>query len=155
MDKKGDLCYYKSDLIRQEETADLKVAESLMAQGPLDKNDTNRLDQILNKLEETRKKTTQHLMKRGTYGPNRKEEMQAATMKTLTPPSVRDIKQVEMTKFKKFVPEIDQADPIYRTPDESVIKTIKDQKNQKVRERANKNKKAKIIASKEGVVDSK
>jgi hypothetical protein len=155
MDKKGDLRYYESDLIRQEETADLKVAESLMAQGPLDKNDTNRLDQILNKLEETRKKTTQHLMKRGTYGPNRKEEMQAATMKTLTPPSVRDIKQVEMTKFKKFVPEIDQADPIYRTPDESVIKTIKDQKNQKVRERANKNKKAKIIASKEGVVDSK
>ena len=72
--------------------------------------------------------------------------MKEATMKTLTPPSVRDIKQVEMTKFKKFVPEEDQADPIYRTPDESVIKSIKDQKNQKVREWVNKNKKVKSKA---------
>jgi hypothetical protein len=75
--------------------------------------------------------------------------MQKATMKTLTPPSVQDIKQVEMTKFKKFVPEIDRADPIYKTPDEGVIKTIKEQKNQKVRERANRNKKTKIKATEE------
>jgi hypothetical protein len=33
--------------------------------------------------------------------------MQKATMKTLTPPSVQDIKQVEMIKFKKFVLELD------------------------------------------------
>jgi hypothetical protein len=69
--------------------------------------------------------------------------MQKATMKTLMTPSVWYIKQVEMTKFKKFVPEIDRADPIYRMPNNSVIKTIKEQNNQKVHERANKNKKQK------------
>jgi hypothetical protein len=53
---KGDLRYYKSDLNRQEEMADMKVAETLMAQGPLDENDTNRLDQTLQKLEETKKR---------------------------------------------------------------------------------------------------
>jgi hypothetical protein len=47
-----------------------------------------------------------------------------------------------MTKFKKFVPEIDQADLIYRAPDESLVKTIKEQ-NPKVQEQANKNKKMK------------
>jgi hypothetical protein len=81
-------------------------------------------------------------VKRGTNGTNHREAMQQATMKTLTPPSVWDIKQVKITKFKKFVPENYQADPIYRMPDGSVIKLIKDQKNQKVRDRANKNKKA-------------
>ncbi len=101
-------------------------------------------------------KMTQHLIKRGTNGPNCKEEMQKATMQALTTPSVWDIKQVEMTKFKKFVQEIDQVDPICSTPDESMIKkTIKDQKNQNIREWANKNKKAKNIASKEGVEGSK
>ena len=108
------------------------MAETLIARGPLDKNDTNQLDQILKKLGETKKQTTQHLIKRGTDGPNRKDAMKEATIKTLTPPSVRDIKQVKMTRFKKFVPEEDQVDPIYRTSDESVIKSIKDQKNQKV-----------------------
>jgi hypothetical protein len=55
---------------------------------------------------------TQRLIKRGRMnGPNCKGAMQKATMKTLTPLGVLDInKQVEMTKFKKFVPEIDQAD---------------------------------------------
>ena len=37
---KGDLWYYKSNLIRQEEMADLELAESLMEHGPLNKNDT-------------------------------------------------------------------------------------------------------------------
>jgi hypothetical protein len=148
-DKKGDLRYYESDLIRQEETADLKVAETLRAKGCLDLNDTKHLDDTIKKLEETKIKTTQHLIKRGTNGPNRKETMETVAMKTLAPPGVRDIKQVEMTKFKKFVPEIEQADPIYKTPDESIIKTIKDQKNQKVRERTKKNKTAKIKGSKE------
>jgi hypothetical protein len=114
-----------------------------MAQGPLDENDTNWLDQIVKKLDETKIKTPQHLMKRGTNGPNRREAMQEAKMKTLTPPSVWDIKQVEMTKFRKFVPEIDQADPIYIMPDKSIIKLIKEQKNQKVGEQVNKNKKVK------------
>jgi hypothetical protein len=148
-DKKGDLRYYESNMIRQEEMAELKVAESLTAQGPLDKNNTKRLGEILKKLAETKIKTTQHLMKRGTNGPNRKEEMQNAIMKTLTPPTVGDIKQVEMTKYKNVLPEMVQSNPIYRTPDESVIKTIKDQKNQKVRDRANKNKKARIKAKEE------
>ena len=146
-DKKGDLRYYESDLVRQEETADLEVAEKLRAKGCLDLNDTKQLDDTIKKLEETKRKTTQHLIKRGTDGPNRKETMETVAMKTLGPPGVRDIKQVEMTKFKKFVPEIEQADPIYKTPDASIIKTIKDQKNQKVRERKKRNKAAKNKAS--------
>jgi hypothetical protein len=141
---KGDLHYYESDLIRLEETADLKMVETLRAKSCLDQNDTNWLDGVLQKLDETKMKTTQHLVKRGTNGPNCKEEMRLglATMKALTPPIVCNIKQVEMTKFRKFIPEIDRADPIYRMPDKSVIKSIKEQKNQKVRERAYKNKKA-------------
>jgi hypothetical protein len=125
--------------------------ETLRAKGCLDINDTKRLDEVVKKLDKTKIKTTQHLIKRGTNGLNRKEEMQAATMKTLTPTGVRDIKQVEMTKFKKFVPEIEQADPIYKTPDQSIIQTIKDQKNQKVREQTKKNKKVKIKDKEEDI----
>jgi hypothetical protein len=63
-------------LIGQEETADLKVAETLRARRCLDKSDTKRLNEAVKKLEETKMKTlTQHLMKRGTNGPNCKEAM--------------------------------------------------------------------------------
>jgi hypothetical protein len=37
-----------------------------------------------------------------------------------------------MTKFRKFVPDIEKANPIYKTPEESIIQSIKAQKNQKV-----------------------
>jgi hypothetical protein len=133
-DKKGVLRHYKSDLIREEEKADLEVAGTLRSKGCLDPNDTKLLDDVPEKLEATKTKTTQHLTKKGTDGPNRKEAMKAG-MRMLVPPGVRDMKQVEMTKFKKFVPEKEQLDRICKTPDSSVIKTIKDQKNQKVRER--------------------
>jgi hypothetical protein len=53
-------------------------------------------------------------------------------MRTPAPPGVRDTKQADLPKFEKFVPEKEQVDPICKTPDESVIKTVKDQKNQKV-----------------------
>jgi hypothetical protein len=69
----GSLIYYKSHLIRQEETADLKVVETLRAKGCLDKNDTEWLDEVVKKLEETKMKTNQHLIKRGMNGPNRKQ----------------------------------------------------------------------------------
>ena len=82
---KGDLGCNESDLIRQEESKDLKVAEALRAKGCLDVTDTNLLHDVIGKLEETKSKTTQHLIKRGTNGLHRKEAMQTATMKTLTP----------------------------------------------------------------------
>jgi hypothetical protein len=154
-DKKGVLRYYESDLIRQEEKADLEVAGTLRSKGCLNLNDTKLLDDVLEKLEATKTKTTQHLTKKGTDGPNRKEAMKAG-MRTLVPPGVRDIKQVEMTKFKKFVPEKEQVDRIYKTPDSSVIKTIKDQKNQKVRERTKRIKEEKYQgASSEKMEESK
>jgi polyhydroxyalkanoate synthesis regulator phasin len=85
------------------------VAETLGAKGCLNKNDTKRLlDEVIKKLEETKTKTTQHLIKRGTNGQNCKKSMQTATMKTQTPPGVWDIKQVEMTKLKKFVPYVEK-----------------------------------------------
>ncbi len=79
--------------------ADLKVTEILRAKGCLNKKDSKRLDKVVKRLEETKAKSTKHSIKRGTNGPNRKEAMQKATLKTLTPPGVWDIKQVEMTKF--------------------------------------------------------
>jgi hypothetical protein len=68
---KGDLPYYERDLILQEESQDLKVAEALRAKGCLDVNDTKLLHDVLGKLEETKSKTTQHLIKRGTNSSNR------------------------------------------------------------------------------------
>jgi hypothetical protein len=66
------------------------------------------------------------------------------------------MKQVEMTKFKKFVPEKEHVDWICKTPDSSVIKTIKDQKNQKVRERTKRIKEEKYHgASSEKMEESK
>jgi hypothetical protein len=69
--------------------------------------------------------------------------MQTATMKALIPPVVCDNKQVEMTKLRKFVPDIEKANPIYKTPEESIIQSIKAQNNQKVQGRTKKNKRAK------------
>jgi hypothetical protein len=82
---KGDLGYNESDLIRQEESKDLKVAEALRAKECLDVTDTKLLQDVLGKLKKTKSKTTQHLIKRGTNSLNRKEAMQTATMKALIP----------------------------------------------------------------------
>jgi hypothetical protein len=124
-DKKGVLRCCESDLIREEEKADLEVAGTLRSKGCFDPNDTKLLDDVPEKLEATKTKTTQHLTKKGTDGLNRKEVMKAG-MRTPVPPGVRDTKQVEMTKFKNLVPEKEQVDRMCKTPDSSVIKTIKD-----------------------------
>jgi hypothetical protein len=72
-DKKGVLRYYESNLIREEEKADLEVAGTLRSKGScLNLNDTKLLDDVLEKLEATKTKTAQHLTKKGTDGPNRK-----------------------------------------------------------------------------------
>jgi hypothetical protein len=95
------------------------------------------------KLKEIKKNTTQFLAK-NPDDQNRKAKMAQATMEPLQAPGTKDIKQVEMTKFKKSVPESFKENTIYKTPDSKITQQIKDQKNAKVRERNSKKKKAKL-----------
>jgi hypothetical protein len=148
-DDKGVIRYYESDLERQEEKTLLADAARLKRFAPLDESDTKKLEELEQKLKEIKENTTQCLTK-NQGDPNRKAAMTQATMETLQIPGIKDIKQVEMTKFKKFVPEAFKINPIYKTPDSSVLQKIKDEKNAKSRERNSKKKKAKSEGTKEG-----
>jgi hypothetical protein len=120
------------------------MAMRITSMGPLNENDSLKLADLLKKLKETKEKTTQNFITRAhTKVANRKQAMEEAVMPTLVPPGIKEIKQVEMLKYKKFVPAIYQTDVIYKVPDESIIKNIKDAKNERVRERTKRNKKAK------------
>jgi hypothetical protein len=140
-DDKGVIRYYESDSERQEEKTLLADAARLIKNAPLDQGDAQKLEELQEKLKEIKANTTQSLAKI-PGDPNRKAAMTEASMATLKVPGIKDIKQVEMTKFKKFVPLAFKMNPIYKTPDSSVTQKIKDQKNTKVRERNKKRKKA-------------
>ena len=147
-DDKGVIRYYESDLERQEETTLLADAARLQKFAPLDQSDTQKLDELERNLKVMKDNTSQRLSRNLGDDVNRKAAMTQATMRTLPVPRIRDINQVEMTKFKKFVPEAFQLNPIYKTPDSSVTKKIKDEKNAKLRERNSKKKKAKLEGKK-------
>jgi hypothetical protein len=110
-----------------------------MKNAPLDQSDAKKLEELEQKLEEIKANATQSLAKI-PGDPNRKAAMTEASMETLKVPGIKDIKQVEMTKFKKFVPEAFKLNPICKTPDSSITQKIKGEKNAKVRERNNKRK---------------
>jgi hypothetical protein len=148
-DHKGVIRYYESDLDRQEEKTLLTETARLQSFPPRDENDIKRLEELEKKLKDIKEKTTQYLAK-NIGDPNRKAAMTQAPMETLPVPGVRDIKQVEMTKYKKFVPEAFKLNSIYKMPDQAIMKKIKDERNAKVRSRNSKKKKAKTEETKEG-----
>jgi hypothetical protein len=92
-------------------------------------------------MKEWRDAETDHkknFVKQGTNRPDCAQLMKQYQLQPLTPPGLKEIKQVELwTKWRKFIPHQFQ-DEICPKPDVGVLQRIKSEKNEKLKQAAKK-----------------